>query len=95
LIKKIYVYCIETTETTKSPQSEEILCRVEKGEEFKVTLDEDTDQYFTTDSQGRKVYVGYRDIEGTIYISDEFRLMGISQNGFNYVYANVDLIRTL
>lgn len=94
-IKKFYVTCVETIETTKSPLKEEILCKVEKGEEFKVTLDEESDQYFTTDSQCRKVYVGYRDVEDTIHISDEFRLIGVSQNSFDYVYENVDLMRTL
>jgi hypothetical protein len=95
IIQKFYVTCVETTETTSSPLSKEILSRVDKGEEFKVSLDASSDRYLTKDSQNREVYVGYRDTNNVIHISDEFRLMGISQNSFKYVYENIDLMRML
>ena len=95
MIHTFHVTCIETTETTKSHLNDEILCKVDKDETYKVTLDVESDQYFTTDSQDRKVYVGYRDTVDTIHISNEFRLVGISENIKNIVYENVDLLRTL
>jgi hypothetical protein len=82
--KVFYVTCIESTEVIDDKK--EIVWKVEKGEEFKVSLYEETDEYFTTDSQGREVYVGFRDANGVVHISGEFRLLPISEGKFEYVY---------
>lgn len=91
--KKFYVTCIKDTEMINTKN--EITWKVEKGEEFKVTLNEESDEYFTRDSLVREVYVGYRDVVGVVHISDEFKLMPISEGKFKYVYGKVDLLRTL
>lgn len=91
--KKFYVTCIESTKVYSSKN--EIAWEVEKGEEFKVTLHEETDEYFTTDSKVRETYVGYRDAQGIVHISNEFRLLPISEGKFEYLYDKTDLLGTI
>ena len=91
--KKFYVTCVESTEFIN--EKDEVAWEVEKGEEFKVTLNEESDKYFTRDSKVREVYVGYRDANGIVQISDEFTVMPISEGKFRYEYRKVDLLRII
>ncbi len=83
--KKFYVKCIEdfSTQNSKGETVNEVYC----NEEFKVTLNEKTDEYFTRDSQNREVNVGFRDKTGLVHIDESFRRLPISQQKFNYIYT--------
>lgn len=79
-----YVKCVE--DITAMTARKVVAWEVKKGEEFKVGLFEKTQEYFTTDSRNREVYVGSVDKNGLIHINSEFQLLPVSQSKFNYIY---------
>ncbi|MDP5274338.1 hypothetical protein [Chengkuizengella axinellae] len=77
-MKHIYVKSVESFTVTNNVNG--VVAEVKEGEEFKATLYEETEEYFTTDSKKRRVYVGAVDAEGVINIEDYFRLLPVSEN---------------
>lgn len=83
--QEFYVKCAIDFTVTNS--TGEVIAAMEEGEEFKATLNEDTEEYFTTDSKNRPVLVGSLDYTGLLHIDQCFRLLPVSQHQFNYVYT--------
>lgn len=91
--QEFYVKCAIDFTVTNS--TGELIAAMEEGEEFKATLNEDTEEYFTTDSKNRPVLVGSLNHTGLLHIDQCFRLLPVSQNKFNYVYtqSNEELVK--
>lgn len=81
---KFYVKCVEDFCTYD--QNNRIFWQVKEGEEFKVILHEETNEYITRDSKNRIVYIGCIDNE-LVAISGFFKLLPTSENKFNYFYS--------
>lgn len=53
----------------------EMLCAVYDGEELLAEIHEESEEYYSTDSKGREVYVGCLDMNGTLELDDCFELV--------------------
>ncbi|MEC0241995.1 hypothetical protein P4H66_19515 [Paenibacillus dokdonensis] len=53
-----------------------LLNEVYEGEEFVATFDEESGEYYSNDSEGRTLYIGFTDIDGNLELDESFVLTG-------------------
>ncbi|WP_433748267.1 hypothetical protein [Paenibacillus amylolyticus] len=71
-MKQIKARCIDGFQEFNQGQ---LTCEVNDGEELVAELHEESEEYFSTDSKGREVYVGCLDMNGTLELDDCFELV--------------------
>lgn len=85
LPKYFYVKCVEDSFAVTVDGKR--VWEVKEGEKFKVHLHEESEEYFTTDSENREVFVGGINNDGVLAIDEAFRLLPVGQFKFNYIYG--------
>lgn len=73
-MKQIKVRCIHSFEEINIGNGQAV-CEVNYGEELVATLNDESEEYFATDSQGGEVYVGCLDMNGTLELDDCFEFV--------------------
>ncbi|WP_315793209.1 hypothetical protein [Paenibacillus sp. BIC5C1] len=73
-MKQIKVRCTDSFEEFNLGNGR-LVCAVNYGEELVADLHKESEEYYSTDSQGREVYVGCLDMNGTLELDDCFELV--------------------
>lgn len=73
--KQIKVKAIEEFAQYNHDKSK-LLNEVYEGEEFVAVFDEESGEYYSSDSEGRTLYIGFTDIDGNLELDESFEFIG-------------------